>query len=78
MTLFCDNGDEPSVLSYRRVYLLHSDTVNFCRSWRLFGLTCRSEVAGLLGSLVRIPRIAWMLVSCVCCVLCRLAASATS
>jgi len=60
------------------IYYIISDTVKFCRPRWLFGLMCRSEVAGPLGSLVRIPRIAWMLVSCVCCVLCRLAASATS
>jgi len=51
-------------------------TIMFDKLWRSrsrwpHGLRHRSAAARLLGSQVRIPLRAWMLVSCVCCVLCR-------
>jgi hypothetical protein len=40
-------------------------------------VTVRSETAWLLGMRFRIPLRAWIFISCVCCLLCGYAASAT-
>jgi hypothetical protein len=57
-------------------FLQQRNPICNCKSQALSGryrwpFSLSSEVAGFLGSQVRISRRAWMFVSCVCCVLCR-------